>query len=322
MQDRKEYIDIAKGLCIILVVLGHILQYNYTGKGAESAFNFIYSFHMPVFMMLSGFVVAFSRDTLDVTKPVYFVKKKITSLILPYLIWGAVITPFIMNNWDSSNYISYIARLVTNPLMGAWFIAVLFSMQMFYLLFCYLSSLSNRLVRNKLVCEILCGVGTLLLIGIIEFILKRHNIESSFYFSTKYFIFFLSGYFTSRYLTHVLENKWCVACTILLFSFLSSKFVFNNTNDLIVVILGLTAFAIVINLSTYIDKLGNCKILSVFGRESLSIYLMHYTFVQFITDGNGGGYKRLFKCRLIPFVANTIYNNLLGVRYYRTVLVF
>lgn len=47
MIKRDLSIDIAKGLCIILVVMGHILQNNTILGMNQPIFNFIYRFHMP-----------------------------------------------------------------------------------------------------------------------------------------------------------------------------------------------------------------------------------------------------------------------------------
>lgn len=52
MQEAKRYawIDCVKGIGIFLVVLGHIYKDNYVGQ-------WIYSFHMPLFFMLSGYLM-------------------------------------------------------------------------------------------------------------------------------------------------------------------------------------------------------------------------------------------------------------------------
>lgn len=47
---RTAYVDIAKGIGIILVVLGH------TYNVPATLYNTIYSFHMPLFFIISGFV--------------------------------------------------------------------------------------------------------------------------------------------------------------------------------------------------------------------------------------------------------------------------
>ena len=56
MNKRIEYIDLAKGLAIYLVVLGHALG-SLAAPTMEHGIigNVIYSFHMPLFMILSGF---------------------------------------------------------------------------------------------------------------------------------------------------------------------------------------------------------------------------------------------------------------------------
>lgn len=51
--NRIEWVDIAKGIAILLVVLGH------TGLAVGSARYldaFIYSFHLPLFFVLSGYL--------------------------------------------------------------------------------------------------------------------------------------------------------------------------------------------------------------------------------------------------------------------------
>ena len=39
---RLEFVDYAKGLAILLVVIGHLLQYNLVGTSAKELFDIIY----------------------------------------------------------------------------------------------------------------------------------------------------------------------------------------------------------------------------------------------------------------------------------------
>ena len=48
MKQRLGWIDIAKGICLIAVVLGHM--------GIE-AFGFVYSFHLTTFFILCGYTL-------------------------------------------------------------------------------------------------------------------------------------------------------------------------------------------------------------------------------------------------------------------------
>ena len=54
---RLIWADSLKGWLIILVVLGHAIQYT-VGNGSESChlWSLIYSFHMPAFVAISGFL--------------------------------------------------------------------------------------------------------------------------------------------------------------------------------------------------------------------------------------------------------------------------
>ena len=84
---RCEWLDCAKGLAIVLVVLGHSFQYYLypDGFGKALPWRIVYAFHMPFFFLLSGFSsglsksLKFSRDTLV---------KKLKRLAVPYLAWG------------------------------------------------------------------------------------------------------------------------------------------------------------------------------------------------------------------------------------------
>lgn len=73
---RKTYIDIAKGIATILVIIGHC---NYTNSKLVA---WLYTFHMPLFFIINGMFI--SPDKCQSLKE--FVKKKAKSLIIPYFI--------------------------------------------------------------------------------------------------------------------------------------------------------------------------------------------------------------------------------------------
>lgn len=75
-QVRNITLDIAKGLLILLMVIGH-------AGAPQWLVNCIYSFHMPCFFMISG--ILFSYAYLD--KPKKFVIKRIKSIWWPFVKW-------------------------------------------------------------------------------------------------------------------------------------------------------------------------------------------------------------------------------------------
>lgn len=49
LTQRLPYLDSIKGILIILVVVGHAIQYCLSTYEMNFTFRFIYSFHMPLF---------------------------------------------------------------------------------------------------------------------------------------------------------------------------------------------------------------------------------------------------------------------------------
>lgn len=90
MKQRILFIDNLKCFAIFCVVLGHALQYT-SGKYLEDnfVFNFIYTFHMPLFMMMSGY---FFRTSLNLGLW-SFVEKKTMQLLLPAICWSIIKIP-------------------------------------------------------------------------------------------------------------------------------------------------------------------------------------------------------------------------------------
>lgn len=166
-KQRIEYIDVAKGLCIWLVVMGHLLQANMRGEGSETCFNFIYSFHMPVFMLLSGYVAALSRENMAKEGVLLFLKKKSQSLMWPFLMWGLIVSPFVVRRESFASFPSIAQSLFLHPETGAWFIIVLFWLQVYFLSFCLFTDFThNRMMKNKGLAEV---VSFLILMVVLAF---------------------------------------------------------------------------------------------------------------------------------------------------------
>ncbi|NEX02325.1 Fucose 4-O-acetylase [Pseudobutyrivibrio sp. NOR37] len=119
--DRKLFLDIAKGIGIIMVVWAH----------AFGPFtNYISSFHMPFFFFISGMLYKGNKTVRE-----YFLVK-IKSLLLPFWIYNLLFYPvfFILFYWKKWEYkvcLKEILEIVTTvgkvPFLGAtWFLPALF----------------------------------------------------------------------------------------------------------------------------------------------------------------------------------------------------
>ena len=76
-RNRILFIDLAKGIAILLVVIGHIDTTPYIKP-------LIYSFHMPLFFILSGYFFKKNESILETSKKLF------NTLIIPYLIIGTI----------------------------------------------------------------------------------------------------------------------------------------------------------------------------------------------------------------------------------------
>ena len=86
-KKRLPAFDILKLFAIFMVLYGHCLQYFQTSPFAQdSVYRVIYSFHMPLFMMIGGF---FSLHSFQL-KFKGLVTKKFWELIYPVIIYGIV----------------------------------------------------------------------------------------------------------------------------------------------------------------------------------------------------------------------------------------
>lgn len=79
--ERIVFLDVAKAICIILVVVGHYIPDNAPGWYV-ALHDVIYTFHMPLFMFASGYVYIATRRGTDYGP---FLLKKVRRLMVPYL---------------------------------------------------------------------------------------------------------------------------------------------------------------------------------------------------------------------------------------------
>lgn len=75
---RNSSVDIIKGIGIILVIMGHISENLFINR-------LIYSFHMPLFFILSGYAYINYNKTNNIKD---FIIKKLKTIVIPYFIYG------------------------------------------------------------------------------------------------------------------------------------------------------------------------------------------------------------------------------------------
>lgn len=147
--NRIEFLDTAKGIGIILVIIGHVSTNALIN-------NWIYSFHMPLFFIISGYI---SGESIGIISTKKFLKKKARSLLIPYFLFSilsylywviiernirgennSIIKPFInifIAQGGSNNY-------VFNVVM--WFLPCLFVTEIIYY---FINKNNNKKIVGK-----------------------------------------------------------------------------------------------------------------------------------------------------------------------------
>jgi acyltransferase len=142
--QRISWIDNAKALGIIAVFYGHIVIKIFATYPIPAAFlqiKLIYSFHMPLFFLLSGYLVKETQHR----KLVIFIKNKFMTRIVPFVFFNILVMPFYFisrkisnKNIDISQFQILLDLLNGSPIFNpiTWYLACLFSVEVInYLLY-------------------------------------------------------------------------------------------------------------------------------------------------------------------------------------------
>ena len=119
---RIEWVNICKGLGIFLVVIGHTS----IAQISQTAYNWIYSFYMPMFYMLSSMMLNDSKYS-DFQ---FYIKRRLKTLIIPFFCLNTLLWLMV-----KGLNISYIQTDFTELLTGClamYFIRVLLVSELWY----------------------------------------------------------------------------------------------------------------------------------------------------------------------------------------------
>lgn len=96
--DRKYSYDNIKFMLIFLVVFAHLLEVNGTFKGKNLLYEMVYSFHMPMFIFLSGFFARYNRQKIAFSFVyTYILMQVLYSAFKYYVLTPETTEPFSMN---------------------------------------------------------------------------------------------------------------------------------------------------------------------------------------------------------------------------------
>jgi surface polysaccharide O-acyltransferase-like enzyme len=290
MRRKLNWLLILQGWTMLLVVVGHapLLSEDLTGGGHLIAYylhSFAYSFHMPLFVLISGYLFYLTRikTTMSYGKTVV---DKLERLGIPFVVFTAagmvlksVFGMFMYRPASISitGFVNAFLHPYDGPIREFWFLAVI----MWGFL---LSPIFKPLLKNWWLTLVGIAIGAVLLFvptdGIDLFCIER---------AIRYFIYFFLGMALCRYngIEEIFDEHTVL---ILVFSILlyAISFKYNNTLPLVTPMLG---FTFSISLAKLLDRILP-DIFSSFRNYTYQIFLLGIFFQIAV--------KILYKKFLIP----------------------
>lgn len=182
MEKRDYLFDNLKGLLIILVVFGHLIE-GFLSKDLELikyVYIAIYLFHMPVFIFISGY---FSKRN----NP-----RKVLELMFVYMLWQMVLFPILVSILTDTSFISN-HKSIFYPVWTYWYLLSLIIWKMITPYF--------EKIRHNFVISLVSGI----LIGYSS--LDSNLTVLSIGRVVAFYPFFLLGYYCKREYLHYLRDN-------------------------------------------------------------------------------------------------------------------
>ena len=270
---RNEKINFLQNFGILLVVLGHAIPIeNNIIVGMPIVHKFIYSFHMPLFMFISGYLLNYTTKDISNINLIAFIVKKAKRLLLPYFIISSFVyipkclfSSFAMRK----SYLSvegWIHSLVypgDNPIIFFWFLPTLFFIMISVVVLL-------KIIKNNInILFLISLIASLISFKVdIDFL----NINGILYYS----FFFCLGIFYIKYekIFNICKEKYYKFIIIVSIILLVINCYIEMIDEakILVAIIGII-FSIIIG---FIYEKHQCMFLSFINSKTYSIYLLSW----------------------------------------------
>lgn len=279
-KTRIGYIDALKGLAILCVAVGHAANgYMNAGMYSETLFlnhlhNAIYTFHMPLLFIISGFV--FNKSYFHSGgKGKSWIKVHVINYLFIYMLHSilTISTQIILSKYVNDVLsLRVIAWLPVKPYGVYWYF---YTLSQLYLIF------SVQCVHNLSYKYMLPLLLTISLIG-------TNWVPASIWFHFRslcyYSFFFYLGILMAEKETHWIFSKkfvwaeFAIAIITCILHWSPNRTVDNIPTVNLIVGIGFSLF--LFWLFHTFSIIGNCRVLRYMGRHSLEIYLFHTYFTS------------------------------------------
>lgn len=293
MQEKRiEWLDIARGMGIILVVLGHAVSgpVRSVSHVSNIIYNIIYFFHIPLLVFLSGYSYGISQKRY-IKKGYAVIKAKFRQLIFPYISYSF----FVFICFRIAYLIPTASRILMNSsykklTLFQWFKLLVVGYNKYSIHLWYIYALFLMFTITFLVQKILKSYRTVLLIIAIMLYFFAYNcgnitlvISIVHYISLYYIMFILGAYYIQE---NIIKNKRINIIGIigLLYAIIVSNSnieIDNMFGKNILLLMNLIIKIAVVFFICHLSMLARGrleKLLQYVGRESFGIYMFHQPF--------------------------------------------
>lgn len=287
-KKRIAYIDIARALAIILVIFGHTFS-----SGPEK--KLIYSFHMPLFFLISGMLMRLKQPEFTVKDLTLLLWKRFCSYYIPYTIWALLYSTLTFRNLFKVLYGTREALVQIDSITPIWFLPALFAAT------CIAESILFLVRKSKNpILPVCSGICVLFLIGFNLPHIKPYGYPMAFDIALIAAAFLLLGWLLVRFnFSGFLTNKKKSAVSFVAFTaaYLAAYYLCPNTfpkgmyrvsmymngygNPLIFLLHALTGSLMLLCFSALLDQLlPRQRLLSWIGENTMGILVLHKLFIE------------------------------------------
>lgn len=279
MKERLHYIDVCKGLLILLVIFHHIpYVFWQIAQGPNEVmtvlrdYNFLHaSFFMSAFFLVSSFCSNFDKPVKK------FAIANLWNIVIPALLIGTLsqwIKQALVHNYNFTIPLTYYFRQLTHG-FEFWFISVLLISRLLYYIF-HRFKVNDYVILGLSLCAIPLGFH----LNNINF---AHNIWHINYVFC-FFIWFPVGQLLRKHKEWLSNRNLLIAAAIYIILTiiyiatgstvprLKNHFAYPVIDCIPYVIFALTGSLLLVGVAKWIDR---NRVLEYFGRQSLAIYILH-----------------------------------------------
>lgn len=195
--NRNQFVDIMRGIAMLLVVLGHTMTGCTANSQSSFLFNIIWSLQMPLFILISGYVTKYSRPIADGNGLWKYVKRRTVAYMLPWAVWSFLVRGIIFGENSFLN----VKHLLWNMDSGYWFLATIWTISMIFGVASFIAERASKenLLKKQIVLLGCYLAGMVLLVGIGVILgLSFFAIKLTLYYMPFYYAGFLYGQFDDR----------------------------------------------------------------------------------------------------------------------------